>query len=105
MALSDFIKVKKVDIEKSMSELGTTVKILVILNQAPTTITVTVKDVSNVTVVDAAAMVQETTTIFSYLYQSGTADSNGIYKIVVDAVLDSYTTREIREFTLTDTDE
>lgn len=87
-------------------ELGTAIKITTILSRAgPTSVTITIKNGSNITEIDAVAMTADTTTIYSYVYQSLTTDDEGTYKVIIDVTHGTYTSRAISEFILTDKDE
>lgn len=86
-------------------ELGTAVKITTILSLAnPTSITITIKDCSNVAQVSSVAMTADTTTIYNYIYQSATSGIYGKYTIIIDAVYGAYNSRAISYFTLVDND-
>ena len=87
-------------------ELGTSIKTTTVLSLAsPTSVSITIKNPSNVTEIDEVAMTGDTTTVYTYIYQSATTDIEGVYKVIIDAVYGSYTSRAISEFTMTDTDE
>jgi len=90
---------------KKTFELGTAVKVTTILSLAnPTSVKITIKDSANITKTNAISMTQDTTTIFSYIYQSSTTDIDGEYTIIIDAVYGSYNSRAISRFTLVDND-
>jgi predicted site-specific integrase-resolvase len=91
-------------------ELGTAITITTVLSaNDPTSVKITIKDQSNITKVDAVSMVSSSNNVYTYVYQSATTNSDGVYKVIVDAVYSSggnlYTSRAISDFTLIDTDE
>ena len=86
-------------------ELGTAVKITTILSlPSPTSVKITIKNASNQKEIDAADMTQDTTTIFTYIYQSAVADDNGEYTVIIDVVSGALNSRAISRFTLVDND-
>ena len=86
-------------------ELGTAIKITTVLSLAsPTSVKITIKDPSNLTEVSATSMTSQTTTIYSYIYQSSTSDTEGKYKVIIDAVYGSYTSRATAIFEMVDND-
>ena len=86
-------------------ELGTAIRITTVLSLAsPTSVKITIKDSSNITLVNAVAMTADDPTVYTYIYQSSTTDSDGTYLILIDAVYGSYTSRAVSEFTLIDSD-
>ena len=86
-------------------ELGTAVKITTVLSlPSPTSVKIKIKDASNNVQVDFVSMTADTTTVYSYIYQSSTADDDGEYLVIIDAVYGSYTSRAITNFTLVDND-
>ena len=90
---------------KKTYELGTAVKITTVLSLPnPTSVKIKIKDASNNTQIDFADMTGDTTTVYSYIYQSSTADDDGEYLIIIDAVYGSYTSRAVANFTLVDSD-
>lgn len=87
-------------------ELGTAIKVVTVLSRSsPTSVVITIKDPSNSVMVNEASMTGDTTSIYSYIYQSSTTDSDGTYKIIIDVTHGSYTSRAISEFIMTDKDE
>jgi len=86
-------------------ELGTAIKITTILSiGSPTSVTIEIKDPGNSTVVASLAMTSETTTVYSYIYQSSTTGTAGEYAVIIDAVYGSYNSRAVSSFTLEDND-
>ena len=86
-------------------EIGTAVKITTVLSvDSPTICTITIKDPANITKVNAVSMNGESTNIYSYVYQSSTADLDGDYKIFIDATYGAYNSRAYSTFTLIDND-
>ena len=86
-------------------ELGTAIRITTVLSLAsPTSVKITIKDPSSITMTNAVSMTADDPTVYTYIYQSSTADSDGAYLIFIDAVYGSYTSRAVSEFTLIDSD-
>jgi len=86
-------------------ELGTAIRITTVLSLAnPTSVKITIKDQSNITMVNAASMTMDDPTVYTYIYQSNTTDSDGEYLIFIDAVYGSYNSRAVSEFVLIDSD-
>jgi len=86
-------------------ELGTAIKITTILSLAsPTSVKIKIKDAGNSTVVDSVAMTADTTSVYSYIYQSSTTGIEGEYIIIIDAVYGAYNSRAVSNFTLVDND-
>ncbi len=86
-------------------ELGTAIKITTILSVAsPTSVSITIKDTSNVVLINSVAMTEDTTTVFSYVFQSNTTGLIGDYIVIIDAVYGTYTSRAVTKFTTVDND-
>jgi hypothetical protein len=86
--------------------IGTAIKIETVLDTAnPTSITINIKDPSNIKVVNAVAMTSLDTKIYRYVFQSvyGT-HQEGEYQVKISAVYGSYTVMEEAYFTLKDID-
>lgn len=90
-------------------ELGTALKITTVLSVAPTSVAITIKNPSNIIMVNAAAMSADTSIVYTYIYQSATTDNDGEYKVIIDATIvsgvNTYTSRVIQTFVMTDKDE
>ena len=93
-------------------ELGTALKITTVLSvDNPTSVKITIKNPSNIMMVNAVSMTLAagSANIYTYVYQSGVDDVDGIYKVIIDAAytsgVNTYTSRVIEEFTTTDRDE
>ena len=85
-------------------EIGTAVKITTVLSVSnPTSASITIKNPSNITEVDAAVMTADTPNVYSYIYQSSTSKDDGTYQVIIDVVHGAYTARKVDYFTLIDT--
>jgi len=81
--------------------LGTAVKITSVINVAGcSSVKVTIYDPGYAKKVDAANMTGETSTVYSYVYQSSTSDNYGDYIVHIDAAYGGYTGRTEVIFTL-----
>ena len=86
-------------------ELGTAVRITTVLSlNSPTSVTIKIKDPGNSVVVNSVAMTADTTSVYSYIYQSSTTGTTGEYIVIIDAVYGSYNSRAVSNFTLVDND-
>jgi len=81
--------------------LGTAVKITSVVSiPSPTSVKITIYDPGYGVVVNSEAMSAETTTVYSYVYQSDVTKAYGDYIAHIDAVYGSYTARMEVLFTL-----
>jgi hypothetical protein len=72
--------------------LGTAIKITTVLDVAnPSSIKITIKDPGKTVKVDNTNMTQDSSTVYSYIYQSGSSDKEGEYVLTISAVYGSYT--------------
>ena len=79
--------------------LGTAVKITTVLSVAnPSSVKITIEDMGDTVMVNAVAMTQDTTTVYSYIYQSATTDDEGEYEVIIDAVYGAYTAKSKTTF-------
>jgi len=86
-------------------EIGTTVRITTMLSlPSPQSVKITIKDGGNSIMVSAVDMAADTTSVYSYIYQSSTSHNHGEYLIIIDGVYGAYTYRAISNFTLVDND-
>jgi len=81
--------------------LGTAVKITSVLSiPSPTSVKITVYDPAYGVMVNNVDMSSETTTVYSYVYQSATTNNYGNYIVHIDATYGAYTSRMEVIFTL-----
>jgi len=91
-------------------ELGTAIKITTILSvDSPTSVLITIKNPANINMVTNGVMISSSANVYIYVYQSGTTDNDGVYKVIIDAAytsgVNTYTSRVVNEFEMVDTDE
>jgi len=101
-----FIKVQNIKIEGNMW-LGSTIKITVIFNTAPTSVNITIEDSSGIDQVDRVTMTQETGSIpvYTYTYQSAETDNEGTYEVIIRGVSGANTSLDVYKFELADADD
>ena len=80
--------------------IGTCVKVTVTFSAAPDSAVISIIDPGGTTKVDAVAMTEETTTVYSYVYQSNMSDDDGTYVARIAATSGSYTPRAEGAFIL-----
>ena len=83
-----------------LMRLGTCLKITDTTNIAADSATITIKDPNGSVVVNEHAMTQESSTVYSYIYQSQATDTEGRYVVQLSAVSGAYTARRQAEFEL-----
>lgn len=65
--------------------LGTAVKITTVLNTTATAVTVSIEDSAETAKVTDAAMINDATNIYTYVYQSTSTDNSGDYVVTIKA--------------------
>jgi hypothetical protein len=81
--------------------LGTAVKITSILNiDTATTCVIKIVDPKNTTVINNVNMTNDTEKVYSYVYQSASTDTEGVYVITISVTSGGYTTVVQDKFTL-----
>jgi len=84
--------------------LGTSVKISVVLDTPLTesgdTAKITIRDPSNIAIIDNVNMTRDTDSVYSYIYQSSITGIWGTYQAVVMITSNGYTSLQIEEFEL-----
>ncbi len=82
--------------------LGSAVRITAIFDVAPDSVTITVRDPSNIDKRDDVAMTMLTSAdrVYEYVYQSGATDIEGEYEIFIKTVKNSQTQISNNHFTL-----
>ena len=66
----------------------------------PTTVLFSIKDPGGTILVNSVPMVQESTNVFSYIYQSGVYDVYGKYTAIVNASSGSTSAQEVLEIAM-----
>ena len=85
--------------------IGTAVKITTTVSrESPTSVTISITDPVSTAKVTLADMTPDTTTVYSYIYQSATTDTEGIYIATIRATYGAYTSLVQETFTLNDID-
>jgi len=81
--------------------LGTALKIITVLSASgASSVTITIEDPGEVVKVNDVAMTSSSPTVYYYIYQSATTDSEGEYVATIKAVYGSYTALEKQIFNL-----
>jgi hypothetical protein len=81
--------------------LGTALKITTTLNiDTATSCTITIDDPTLSEVVSSQAMTQEANKVYSYVFQSSTAYTEGVFTITITVVSGAYTSVTQDSFTL-----
>ena len=80
--------------------LGTSVKFTSIVSVIPESIVITVKDSDRNTIIDKAAMSQQSDNLYQYIFQSNTTMTAGDFVAVIEAVSLGNTSVVQIEFTM-----
>jgi hypothetical protein len=79
--------------------LGTSLKITTIVERnSPDTVTITIRDPSDIAVVTNAVMTEHSDNIFSYVFQSSTTYDDGYYEATITATYGVYKSVKQKEF-------